>query len=509
MNAENGRIVRNTGLLYFRLIFLTAINFYTVRVTLEALGKIDYGIYEVIASLVASLSVLTGAMTSASQRYLSFHLGQKNLEKYSSTFTLLLMCFIVIALFLILIGEVIGCFFIDEWLNIPADKRSSSYWVFQASLLSFGVALITIPYTSSIIANERMDAFAIFSVIEGILKLGVAFWLIKYGGNRLILYGALIASITLAVFFMSVLYCHSRFKYCRYIWKWDRDVFTELSKYTGWNLFGSVSAILATAGQNILLNIFFGPIINTSKGIADKIQHVINGFSTNLYLAVSPQIIKSYASSAHQRAMSLVLRSSKLSFILIFLLAYPLICNMDGLLRLWLGPESMGPDMVAFSKLILVYCMIFTLESPITRIIQATGSIHRYQLSVGIVTLSYIPIAAAVLYLHGSAVMTLVTLMVIMALAQCVRIYVAHQQVGLDYPTYFKMVLLPIFKIAFVAVPIYWVFEHYSPDSQWLPVIIHTLIAGIVGITMVTIIGLDKSDRTLINSLLKAKFRKH
>lgn len=509
MRADNRRIVRNTGLLYFRLILLTFINLYTVRVTLEALGTVDYGIYEVIAYLVFSITTLTGAMSSATQRYLSFHLGRNDYEQYSQTFSLLLICFITAAMILILIGEALGYFFIYDWLTIPYDKQESAFWVYQTSILSFAFGLITIPYTSSIVANERMDAFAIFSIVEGVFKLGVAFWLIRYAGDRLILYGILTAAISIVIFVMSIAFCHSKFKYFRYIWKWNRQIFVELSKYTGWNLFGSVSAILATSGQNILLNIFFGPVINTSKAIADKIQHVINGFSVNLYMAVSPQIIKAYAASDTVRAMNLVLKSSKISFMLIFVLAFPLLCNMKGILNLWLGSDAIAVDMVAFSKLILIYCMIFTLESPISRIIQATGKIHKYQLSVGVVTLSYIPIAALVLYLGGSAIMTLVTLMVVMSIAQCVRVYVAHHQVGLDYRKYFKSVLSPIFKTAFVAVPLYWIIARYSPDSRWLHVILYTMATGIAGVALIAIIGLDKEDRTLIASFLKEKIGKH
>ncbi|MDE6341269.1 MAG: hypothetical protein K2K93_03035 [Muribaculaceae bacterium] len=505
MNAANGRIVRNTGLLYVRLIFLTLVNLYTVRVTLEALGQVDYGIYDVIASVVASLSVLTGAMTSASQRFLSYHLGREDYEQYSVTFSLLLICFIGIALALIAVGEVFGTFFIKDRLTIPPDRLTAAYWVFQASLLSFAFGLITIPYMSSIVANERMDAFAIFSVVEGVLKLGVAIWLVHHAGDRLILYGVLVAVITICVFLMQMCYCHARFKYCRYVWKWHRHIFVELSKYTGWNLFGSVSAILATAGQNILLNIYFGPVINASKAIADKIQHVINGFSINLYMAVSPQIIKSYAAEDYRRAMRLVLMSSKFSFMLIFVLAFPLICNMDAILEFWLGDDSHTPFMAAFSQLILVYCLIFTLESPISRIIQATGNIRRYQMSVGLITISYIPITAGVLYLGATPVMTLVMLMIIMSIAQCVRIYVAHQQVNLPYGEYFRKVLMPIGRVAVTGVPLYWAMTEWQVSGFWASLVLKTAVALIFGVTIAAILGLDGEDRKMMKDFIKSK----
>ena len=508
MTSSNHRIVKNTGLLYFRLIFLTIVNLYAVRVTLDALGVVDYGIFNVIASVVASLSILTGAMTSASQRYLSFHLGRNDYEQYSSVFSLLLMCFFSLSVVLLAIGEILGYFFIDDLLKIPADRLTAAKWLFQASLISFAFGLLTIPYTSSIISNERMDAFAGFSIVEGVLKLGIAFAVLHFNGDRLILYGVLTALINISVFIMSLLYCHHKFPYCRYIWKWNRDVFSELSKYTGWNLFGSISGILATQGQNILLNIFFGPVINAAKAIADRIQSVINGFSINLYTAVGPQIIKSYAAEDYQRSLNLVMKSSKMSFILIFILSFPLICNMDGLLHIWLAADSKTPDMVAFSKLILAYCMILSLEPPISRIIQATGKIRNYQVAVGSITLSFIPVAALVLSLGASAVMTLVIQMIIMSVAQVVRVVVAHRQVGLLYGDYLKTVVVPIFKVIAVGVPVYLLFTPSIFETDVVKVILSTLISGIFGLFIAGILGLDTSDREMIANLINKKIKR-
>ncbi|MDE7420920.1 MAG: hypothetical protein K2N35_12000 [Muribaculaceae bacterium] len=508
MNSSTNRLLKNTGLLYFRLIFLTFINLYTVRVTLEALGTVDYGVYDVIASLVASLSILSGAMSSASQRFLSFHLGKGDFHKYSHTFTLLLIIFSIITIILILIGELLGYFFIEDWLTIPKDRLTAAKWVFQTSLVAFAAGLITIPYTASIVSNERMDAFAIFSIVEGVLKLLIAYMLVEYGGNRLILYGILTALTSIVVLSMSIFYCHSKFSYCKYIWKWDRNIFSDLSKYTGWNLFGSISGMLATQGQNILLNIYFGPVINAAKAIADRIRNVISGFSVNLYMAASPQIIKSYAAEDYDRAMNLVIKTSKMSFLLIFVLAFPLICNMPGLLAIWLGPDAHTPDMSAFSKLILLYCMLLALEPPITRIIQATGKIRNYQMSVGIITLSYIPIAAGVLALGGSPTMTLKVLIAIMTVAHVVRLIIAHRQVNLQYKPYFKYVILTIFKIGIIAIPIYVLFDNAYSNGGFLQVIGYTLLAGILGLIIVGVLGLDKSERIMIHAIIKQKLNR-
>ncbi|MDE6512154.1 MAG: hypothetical protein K2L00_08720 [Muribaculaceae bacterium] len=507
MKAANSRILKNTGLLYFRLIFLTFINLYAVRITLEALGQIDYGVFNVIASVVASLSILTGAMTSATQRFLSFHLGKEDYHSYSHTFTLLLMSFGAMAAVLVLIGECLGYFLIEKWLEIPPDRYTAAYWVFQTSLLAFALGLITIPYTSSIVANERMGAFAAFSIVEGVCRLGTALILIVYGGDRLILYGILTAATSAVVFLMSLQYCHSKFAFCRYIWKWNKSIFSQLSGYIGWNMFGSISAMLATQGQNILLNIFFGPVINAAKAIADRIQHVISGFSINLYMAASPQIIKSYAAGELDRCRSLVLKTSKMSFLLVFVMAFPLICNMEGLLRIWLAHGDYSTDMTAFSKLILVYCLVLTLEPPLSRIIQATGDIRRYQISVGAITLSFIPIAALVLWMGAGAVFTLVVLIAVMAVAQVVRVIVAHRQVGLAYADYWKMVMVPLLKVSIVGIPLYLVFDEYFQSMDWMLVILQTAVAGIAGLFVGGVLGLDSADRKMLSSLIKNKLK--
>lgn len=505
MREENSRIVKNTGLLYIRLIFLTIINLYSVRVTFEALGDIDYGIYNMIASIAGALSILTGAMTSASQRFLSVHLGKYDYGRYSHTFTMLIISFFITSVIVIVIGEALGYLFIEHWLKIPSDRVTASYWVYQASLMALIFSLMTIPYTSSIVANEKMDAFAAFSVVEGVLRLAIVLILLHSGGDRLELYGFLTAIISIIIFLMSMQYCHVKFKYCKYIWKWDKELFKQLTNYTGWNLFGSISAMLATQGQNILLGIFFGPLINVAKGTADKIMHVISGFSTNLYMAVSPQIIKSYAAEDYVRANNLVLKTSKLAFLLIFILSFPLICNMQGLLNLWLPQSSVSEDMVSFSKLILLYCMIISLESPISRIIQATGKIKKYQLSVGVITLSFIPTAALILWMGGKPVMTIVVQIVIISIAQIVRVIVAHNQVGLDYVEYLKTVVISLCKVAIVAIPIYFIFEINAPTTKYIETILYTILSGLLGMTIAILLGLNKTDRVFIKEIINGK----
>ena len=254
-----------------------------------------------------------------------------------------------------------------------------------------------------------------------------------------------------------------------------------------------------------MLNIFFGPVINAAKAIADRIQHVITGVSVNLYMAASPQMIKSYAAGDLTRCLTLLMKTSKISFLLVFVMSFPLICNMDAILEFWLGADSHTPYMMAFCKLILIYCLVLTLEPPISSIIQATGDIKRYQIWVGAVTLSYIPITALVLWMGATPVMTLIILIGIMAVAQVVRLVVAHKQVGLPYGQYVRMVLIPLLRVSFIALPIYWVLTEWTISGFWTGLICRTLIGAVFGIATAGLIGLDRSDRGMIKEMLRSK----
>lgn len=502
------RIVKNTALLYFRLIFLTVINLYTVRLTLQVLGVIDYGIYNTLASLVASMSVLNGAMTSATQRFLSFHLGKGDISAYSMTFSLLLIGFGVLSCVILIVGELIGPLFVNDILNIPPNRLRASQWVYQTALISFIVQLMVIPFASSIVANEKLNAFAIFGIIDGFLKLGIVTILLYGGGDHLILYGILLLFENIVILCLHILYCKYKFRYCRIHWIWDKALFKELTGYTGWNLFGSVSGMLTTQGQNVLLNIYFGPVIIAAKSIGDRILNVVQGFSTNLYMAVSPQIIKTFAQGDLENCHILVCRSSRYAFMLIFVIAFPLLCNMSAVLEIWLGKNSQSLDMVSFSSLTLIYCMIGCLEQPITRLIQATGRIKRYQITVGSFTILYIPIVALSFWLGGSPLLSMVILILMMSITMILRLYVAHEQVSLSYTGYIVEVVIPIVKIVGCGIIGYIVSLELPYTLDFYNISLRVSLSGLYGLAVVWLIGLKRNDRYYIYRSICRRFKR-
>ena len=282
-NSDNKRIVKNTILLYLRMILLTVISIITVRIVLNALGVEDYGIYSVISGAVLMLSFIQGTLSSATQRYFSYQLADNDVEKFRKLFSLIMVCFMIISAVVLIAGSIAGPFVVDDFLNIPADRVHAALWVYYSALGSFIFGLLTIPFTASMISHERMGGFAYLSIFDGVFKLAVAYAVMYSSFDHLVYYAILSLIQSFLIILIYACYCRKNFEGVRFKWHWEKNLLKELLGYTGWNLFGSVSGVLSTFGQGIVLNIFFGPVINAAKGIADRIYAVVQSFSINFY----------------------------------------------------------------------------------------------------------------------------------------------------------------------------------------------------------------------------------
>jgi O-antigen/teichoic acid export membrane protein len=331
-NSENSiRIAKNTFLLYFRMIFVSIISLFTTRIMLEQLGIENFGIYNVVAGAVGFLGMLNGSMSSATQRFLAFELGTGDLKSFNRMFSLLLSIFITLSLILMFVAFAMGSWLINDIIIIPEEKRNVAMWVYYLSVITFFVSFISIPYMSSIIANEKMEIYAVMSFIEVILKLLLVYMLYISTFDKLLTYAFLTMFVTLTVTISYCLFCIYKIKGCKFHFFWDNLLFRQLLSYIIFNLFGSITTILNYHGQTLVLNIFFGPLVNASKAISDKINHLVVSFSNNFYMAVRPQIIKSYANGQHDYMFTLINRSSKFSFYLLFILTLPMIILMKKL----------------------------------------------------------------------------------------------------------------------------------------------------------------------------------
>ena len=488
------RILKNTVLLYIRMIVVTLVSFFTVRITLRVLGVEDYGIYNVVGGLVAFLGIINATISSASQRYLAFDLGKKDINSFQNTFSILWLVYLALSLIVIVLGEALGPWIISHYLNIPSERVFGAQWVYQFSLLSFCITLMSTPYQASIIAYEKMGIFAFVGLFDAICKLIFTILLNCVPFDKLIVYAFFILLISLANLLIQLFYCKIKLFGCSYKYYWNKSYIKEIIGYTGWNLFGAVSGTLNTAGVSLVLNLFFGPIVNAAKSIADRINSLVVSFSVNFYQAISPQVVKTYASGESERSLSLVYKSSKLSFFLLFVLSLPLIYGMSTVLNIWLGADEVTSDMIVFSKLILIYSLINVFEQPITMLIRATGNIKRYQVSVGIITLSTVPVCIVLFLMGLPAYWSIISLIIMYVIALFVRLHIARIQTGLSIVYYTKTVLIPTISVVSVSVSITEV-TIFVFDAE---LILSMIVSFIIAIVASWFIGLKRKERILL-----------
>ena len=318
METENKRIAKNTLMLYFRQILILLTSLYTVRIVLQALGAEDYGIYNVVAGTVTMFGFLTNSLAGASQRFFSFELGQGNSESLQKIFSLMLVIYILLAITVLLFAETLGLWFVKNKLTIPPTRINAAVWVYQASILSFIISILTATYMAAIIAHENMKIYAYASVIEAILKFLVALSL-NFMPEKLITYGLLLLIITFLNTAVYRFYCGKHYKECRFVFSWDKEKFKEIISYSSWNLFGSSISIIKNQIMNILLNIFFNPVVNAARSISVQVNNAVNSFAGNFTTAMRPQIIKQYAAGKHDKVAQLVFYGCKYTFFLMFI----------------------------------------------------------------------------------------------------------------------------------------------------------------------------------------------
>jgi len=426
------------------------VSLYTSRIILNTLGVEDFGIYNVVGGIVTMFSFLNSAMSSATQRFLSFELGKKDYTQLKRVFSMSINIHVIIAIVIFILAETIGLWFLNSKLNIPDERMLAANWVYQFSILAFIVTVISVPYNAMIIAYERMNVYAYVSILEVVLKLVIVFMLQWFGYDKLKLYAVLVFSVSLIIRLIYGLYCNRNFKESKYFFFWDKSLYKTLMSYAGWNLWGNIAGVMFTQGVNILLNIFFGPAINAARGVAYQIRGAVSGFVSNFQMAMNPQIIKSFANGNQKHMHQLIFQGAKYSFFLLFILSLPIIFETPLILKIWL---KIVPDYtVIFTRLILINVLIDCISGPLMTAAQASGKIKLYQSVVGGLLILILPISYVFLKLGYSPQVTLYVSISISVLALFSRLLIIKPLVDLSILKFNKLVLLPILMVVVVAI---------------------------------------------------------
>lgn len=504
--SNNKRIAKNTAFLYIRMLFITILSLYAARLLLCNLGVEDFGVYNVVGGVVTFMGFLTATMSSATQRYLSYYLGANDLMRLRQTFSLLVNVYLAFCLFALILLEIIGPLYISKYMTISADRIVAAQYVFQFSLLSFLCSTVVVPFKSAIIAYEKMHLFAYVGIIEAVLNLVSVILLSYFDYDKLILYGFLLFSSHLCVNIWVVYYCSGHLKGCRYSYYWDKKYFKEILSYSGWNLFGSTTGVMNIQGQAIVLNFFFGPVVNAAKAISDKVNGLISHFSSNFYMAVAPQIIKSYASGDINYMRMLVLNSSRYSFLLMFVISVPLFIVVKPLLELWLGEDKVSYEMLKFSQFTIIYSLVNVLEQPLTMSVRATGNIKKYQIYVGSFTLLFIPLCIIMFYLGIPSYYSMLLLSFVYFIALFIRIHIVSPILMITNVEYITKVLFPILSVIsfdFIFLTIISMIKSLYVGVWIFNALIALLVTTLVCIT----IGINKSEKKIVNAYIKNRVK--
>ena len=490
------RMAKNAGMLYFRMLLTMAVALYTSRVILQTLGVEDFGIYNVVAGFVTMLGFLHGAMSSATQRFLAFELGQSGEKDVRGIFSMSMNIHILIAVIVLVVGETLGLWFVRTQMTIPIDRMFAAEWVFHLALLSFMVTIISVPYNALIIAHEQMSIFAAVSILDVILKLLIVFMLGWFGMDKLILYGLLSLTVVFIIFMVYRSYCKSKFVESKFRLYWDRRLFNTMLSYTGWNLWGNIAAVMSGQGVNVLLNIFFGPTVNAARAIAMQVSGALNSFVQNLQVAINPQIIKSYAAQDMAYMHKLVCYGAKYNFFVLLLLALPVLNNIELILPVWLGvvPESTS----IFTKLIIINILIDSLSPSLMTAAQATGRIKLYQFVVGGLLLINVPTSYIILKMGGAAYTVFYVSIGLSMLALLARIYLISNLIEMKKKVYLVDSIIPILSVATLVFVInFFLEERFS--STLLGFSLSVIFSGILVITTVLMVGLNKDERIVLS----------
>lgn len=461
--ANNKRIAKNTLFLYFRTILVMAVSLYTSRVVLDTLGVTDYGIYNVVGGVVAMFGLISTSLSNAISRFITFELGHGDKDKLQKIFSTSINIQLGISLVVLLLGETLGLWFLNYRMNIPAERVYAANWVLHCSLLTFAINLVSIPYNATIVAHERMSAFAYISILEVVLRLAVVYPLYISQWDKLIVYSVLLVVVAACIRLIYGVYCNRHFEEAKYRIVHERGVVREMVSFAGWNSLTSAAALFNTQGLNILINLFFNVTVNAARGIATLVEGALMQFVSNFMTAMSPQITKLYASGRMAEMNRLVIRGAKFSFLLALMICLPVIMETEFALRLWL--VEVPEHSVAFVRLAIVATMIERLGYTGYTACMATGNIRRYVLWITAVGGLVFPLTYLAYSMGAIAEMAYVIYIGVYMGVVSVRLWIMKGLLHFPVWDFVREVVFRILPVSLTSVVLPLTVIHFMPQS--------------------------------------------
>ena len=501
--VNNRRIVKNTSFLYIRMLVVMAVRLFTVRVTLDLLGAENYGIYNVVGGVVAMLSFVESTLTTSSQRYFSIELAKGDYKRLGQWMSINITAFSLLILCAVVLAETVGMWFVNTQMTIPAGRMTAANVVYQFSILAFCVKFFSIPYNALIVAHEKMSAFAYISIVEALLSLAVVYLLSLATWDRLIVYSILTFLVSLCIASAYVIYDRRHFAESQFRFYWNLKDIKELLGFSGWHFYGTLAMAVRSHGINILLNLFFNPVVNAARAVAFQIYHAVSHFSGNFFTAVKPQIYKSYAAGELESMQQLVLRSTVMSSLLTSILVFPILANTPYLLGVWL--KEVPDYTVIFTQLVLVNGLIDCTNGPTIAAALAMGKIRRYQLIVGTLIMLNLPLSYTALLLGAEPQTTMMISITLSIVTALIRAWLLRSMLGFSFMRYLLMFARLIIASLLITFIIY--VTVYNRADSLLTFVVFSALAALLVVVIYLIVAFSRSDVKAIVKLIKRKKR--
>lgn len=500
-SANSKRIAKNSLLLYVRMLLMMSVTLYTSRVVLNALGVEDYGIYNVVGGVVAMFSIVSGSLTTSISRFITFELGKNrsDIHKLNITFSTAVTIQILLSLIILLLVEPFGIWFLNNKMVIPEGRLLAANIVFQFSVATFLLNLISVPYNASIIAHEKMSAFAYISIIEAVGKLLIAYLITISPIDKLVFYAILMCAVAVIIRLIYGYYCKQHFEECRYKFIIQKDLLKDMFGFAGWNFIGTSSFILMTQGVNILINMFFGVLLNTARGIATQVDSALMMFANNFTTAINPQIIKSYAAKDWNYMHKLVCWGSKYSFFLLWIFALPILLETEMVLRLWL--KNVPDYSVIFLRYTIAISLLSVISNTLVTSMQATGNIKKYQIIVGGLGMTIFPVVYIAYKIGLPVEVAYYVHFMIFVLQLITRLVLLRKMINLPVLFFLKNAIFRDFYVMIVSAVIPFVVCTYIEDSL-LRMLYVVPLCILITLSTIYFVGVSAEERKVINAYM-------
>ena len=504
--SSNKRIAKNSIFLSIRMVIVLVVTFYTTRVLLRTLGVMDYGTYNVVCGFVSMFAFLNMSMSNGIQRFFNYEFGKNGEEGANIVFCTAIFIQIVLAVIIVILTESIGLWYLHNKMVIPPDRMYAAEWIFQFSIFSFLLVVMQAPFAAAVMAHERMDFYAIVNVLDAFIKLGIVFLLPYLKADQLIMYGLLVAGISIINFSLYYFYCKHNFKEIRLRRFFDKKQFKSMLSFSGWNLFGSLSNVMKEQGINLVINYFFGPIVNAARGVALQVNGGLHGFVTNITMPVRPQVVQSYAKGNIDRTMHLTYSISKLSCCFLLMMAIPVSFEIDYILQLWLG-DNIPQHSNTFVIIVLFTSLISNLSSATSGVVHATGIMRDYQLWGSLISMFSVPLAYFLLKSYPKPEIALLAVFFCSALGHYICLFIVKNLVGMSVWDYIKRIVLPIIEVMVITIVLVLPVHLFIKEDFLRLVIVCISSVVAVGLSFYYL-GFNKSERELSLKLVSSFFMK-